>query len=519
MALYNVGDRVVVRENLGTDTTNYRYGYGFGMDRFCGKVAIIKTVNNDFGDENSVQYRLEDDEGNWIWGSADFVGLADDYTPPVTQQTVSTKEALKEAWGQYCDTDKLVDNVMALLTKYGHRNTEHGVCTMLNEYFTNKKDLIELFQKSEHYMGDMRIMIDIELERENNADDIYSFCENFYNNVDASRLILKYEDEYGKKIDDYIRTGIECITAKDLMKPEVVAKLKNVTDARNKFADDKATLASHAIENECYSAMRKFKMFRLSTIDKEFSESMDEKYKVREGMKTSRAFNRVCGFYGIDKLPKYNKLFAKYADMVSGLKRKLKFFISVNPIDYLTMSFGVNWASCHTIDKGNRRGMDNTYSGMYCGGTVSYMLDSTSIITFVHDHVPTNWEDGKIYRCMFHYGKNILVQGRVYPQGNDGRTDLYKVFRNYMQDELAPIIGLTDTVWRKKEDGDVGSNVDSYGCHYRDYTSFHNCNVSYPREKSESRDNVIKIGASGICPYCGGSITENGRISHSSCSI
>lgn len=519
MALYNVGDRVVVRENLGTDTTNYRYGYGFGMDRFCGKVAIIKTVNNDFGDENSVQYRLEDDEGNWIWGSADFVGLADDYTPPVTQQTVSTKEALKEAWGQYCDTDKLVDNVMALLTKYGHRNTEHGVCTMLNEYFTNKKDLIELFQKSEHYMGDMRIMIDIELERENNADDIYSFCENFYNNVDASRLILKYEDEYGKKIDDYIRTGIECITAKDLMKPEVVAKLKNVTDARNKFADDKATLASHAIENECYSAMRKFKMFRLSTIDKEFSESMDEKYKVREGMKTSRAFNRVCGFYGIDKLPKYNKLFAKYADMVSGLKRKLKFFISVNPIDYLTMSFGVNWASCHTIDKGNRRGMDNAYSGMYCGGTVSYMLDSTSIITFVHDHVPTNWEDGKIYRCMFHYGKNILVQGRVYPQGNDGRTDLYKVFRNYMQDELAPIIGLTDTVWRKKKDGDVGSNVDSYGCHYRDYTSFHNCNVSYPREKSESRDNVIKIGASGICPYCGGSITENGRISHSSCSI
>lgn len=519
MALYNVGDRVVVRENLGTDNTNYHYGYGFGMDRFCGKVAIIKTVNNDFGDENSVQYRLEDDEGNWIWGSADFVGLADDYTPPVTQQTVSTKEALKEAWGQYCDTDKLVDNVMTLLTKYGHRNTEHGVCTMLNEYFANKKDLIELFQKSEHYMGDMRIMIDIELERENNADDIYSFCENFYNNVGASKLILKYEDEYGKKIDDYIRTGIKCITAKDLMKPEVVAKLKNVTDARNKFADDKATLASHAIENECYNAMHNFKMFSLSTIDEEFSESMDAKYKVREGMKTSRAFNRVCGFYGIDKLPKYNKLFAKYADMVSGLKRKLKFFISVNPIDYLTMSFGVNWASCHTIDKGNRRGIGNAYSGMYCGGTVSYMLDSTSIITFVHDHVPTNWEDGKIYRCMFHYGKNILVQGRVYPQGNDGRTDLYKVFLNYMQDELAPIIGLTDTVWRKKEDGDVGSNVDSYGCHYRDYTSFHNCNVSYPREKSESRDNVIKIGASGICPYCGGSITENGRISHSSCSI
>ena len=35
MALYNVGDRVVVREDLGTNEHKYRYGYGFGMERFC----------------------------------------------------------------------------------------------------------------------------------------------------------------------------------------------------------------------------------------------------------------------------------------------------------------------------------------------------------------------------------------------------------------------------------------------------------------------------------------------------
>ena len=520
MALYNVGDRVVVREDLGTNDYKYRYGYGFGMERFCGKIAIIKTVNNDFGDEDSVQYKLEDDEGNWLWGSADFVGFADDYTPPVTQQTVSTKEALKEAWGQYCDTDKLVDDVMALLTKYGHRNSEYGVCKMLNEYFTNKKDLIELFQKSEHYIGDMRIMIDIELERENNAIDIRNFCDGFPNDVKAKDILLKFKDENGKKFEDYLRTGVNSITAKDLMKSEVVTSLKRATEQQNTFASDGATKESHNVYNDFYSAIYDFRIISTSTISHENAEHMNEKYKVREGMKTSRAFNRVCAFYGIDKAKKYNKLFAEYADMVSGLKRKLKFFISVNPIDYLTMSFGVNWASCHTIDKENRRNMDNSYSGMYCGGTLSYMLDETSIITFVHNHVPTDFaNEGKIYRCMFHYGKNILVQGRVYPQGNDGRTDLYKVFRNYVQDELAPIIGLTDTIWRKKDDGDVGGNVDSYGCHYRDYTNFDNCNVSYPRERSESRDNVIKIGASGICPYCGGSITENGRISHSSCSV
>lgn len=514
MARYNVGDRVVVREGLGTRSSNYAYGYGDGMEQYNGRTVTIASSSGN-------QYHIEEDNRRYFWGDSDFVGLADGSSVPVTQHTTFTKANLKEAWGQYCDTDKLVDDVMSLLTKYNHRNSEHGVCTMLNEYFTNKKDLIELLQKSEHYMGDMRMMIDIELARENNARDICDFCDNFYVNVGASKLLLKYEDENGKKLEDYLRTGVKYITAKDLMKREVVSKLKKTTDVQSKFADDGATIASHANENECYNVVRKFRGVSLSTINKEFSDSMDEKYKVREGMKTSRAFNRVCGFYGVDKLPEYNKLFALYADMVSGLKRKLKFFISVNPIDYLTMSFGVNWASCHTIDKENRRHMESSYHGMHCAGTVSYMLDATSIITFVHDHADVDFaNEGKIFRNMFHYGKDILVQARVYPQGNDGNIDLYSVFRNYVQNELTPLLGLTDTTWRKKENGNVSNNVRSCGAHYRDYTSFSSCNVSYPRERSESRDNVIEIGHRSICPFCGREINEgNGVISHSNCLI
>lgn len=431
------------------------------------------------------------------------------------------KADLKMAWGQYCDTDKLVDDVMALLTKYGHRNSEHGVCVMLNKYFTNKKDLIKLFQKSEHYIGDMRIMIDIELERENNARDIREFCDTFPNNVKAKDILLKFKDENGKKFEDYLRTGVKYITVKDLMKAETMATLKKATEQQDTFDRDGATKASHEVYGGFCNAMYNFRHISASTISHENATSMAEKYKVMEGMKTSRAFNRVCAFYGIDKANKYNKLFAEYADMVNGLKRKLKYFISVNPIDYLTMSFGVNWASCHTIDKENRRRMPSSYSGMYCAGTVSYMLDGTSIITFVHDHMPTNWEDGKIYRCMFHYGNNILVQGRVYPQGNDGRTDLYKVFRNYVQDELSPLIGITDTVWRKKENGCVGDNVESYGSHYRDYVNFSFCNVSYPRERSDSSGNVIDIGNTSICPNCGREMIHegNGTISHNSCMV
>lgn len=86
MALYNVGDRVVVREGLGTNSENFRYGYGDGMEEFCGRTVTIAEVYNNYGDENRVVYKLGEDPNGWQWGSADFVGLADNSTP---RQTVS----------------------------------------------------------------------------------------------------------------------------------------------------------------------------------------------------------------------------------------------------------------------------------------------------------------------------------------------------------------------------------------------------------------------------------------------
>ena len=112
------------------------------------------------------------------------------------------KASLKASWGEYCDTDRLVDDVMALLTKYHHRNSEHGVCKMLNEYFTNKQTLIKMFQKSPHYIGNMRICIDEEIERYSNRDEVYSFCSRFSEKIGAKKAILKYKDEDGKTFGD-----------------------------------------------------------------------------------------------------------------------------------------------------------------------------------------------------------------------------------------------------------------------------------------------------------------------------
>lgn len=421
------------------------------------------------------------------------------------------KAELKERWGAYCDTDKMVDDMMLLLTKYHHDCTEKGICSILDTYFTNKKPLIDMFMTSENYVGNMRICVDIELERGMNPGEIQSFCENFPNKVGATTIFCKYEDENGKTLKDYSRVGVRKLKARQLCYGNISNTLMENAKNRKKFRSDGITLESYAEYENFWCMIYGFRHSITSRLSANTINQLTQ-YKINgkfvEGMKTSRAFNRVCSIYGVDRLPNYNKLFAEYADMVSGLKRKLKFYISVNPLDYLTMSFGKSWSSCHTIDKKNERGMPNSYQGMHCGGVMSYLLDGTSIITYVHDHATEDHEEGKIYRNMFHFNNGTLIQGRIYPQGNDGATDLYRTFRRFMQIEMTKLLGLNADDWLKKSGG-CGNNVASYGVHYRDYECFSECNVSYPREMLNAANNVVRVGHERICPWCGYEVDDD----------
>lgn len=433
------------------------------------------------------------------------------------------KAELKTYWGSYCDTDKLVDDIMALLTKYNHDNTEEGVCSILDTYFINKIPLIEMLKKSDKYIGNMRICLDVELERKNDNSELVSFLSAFPENVEAKKAILKYVDEYGKTLDDYVRTGVKRFKARALRyNSDIATKLSACHTNRDNFGCDGATKKSLGEFDNFLNIKNVFKRNAGSTITEETIGRLSV-YRINarfaEGMKTSRAFNRVCSCYGVDKLPNYNRLFAQYSDMVSGLRRKVKFYISVNPLDYLTMSFGRSWSSCHTIDKENARGMGSGYHGAHCGGTMSYMLDKTSIITYVHDHATEDHEEGKIYRNMFHYNDGTLIQGRVYPQGNDGATDLYTEFRSIMQDELTKLMGLSANDWLRRT-CDCGGNTESYGVHYADYLRFDGCNVTYPREMPSAARNVVVIGHNRICPYCGREVSDSedaGYLVHEDC--
>jgi len=434
------------------------------------------------------------------------------------------KSQLKTMWGRYVDTDKMVDDIMTLLTTYNHRNSEHGVCTMLNTFFTNKEPLIQKFISSPHYVGNLRISLRREFARDNDANEVQSFCSYFEERVGSRDLILSRTDEHGKTMTDYILTGAKSVGVKKMHDMTFIKQLRDSRGCMQDFDEYGYTKKSKQAANTFHNIITgDFAYFPHPSLSKNAVSSIqkrDSSIKLAEGLKTSRAFNRVCEAYGVTKSAKYNKLFAQYADLVSDLKRELDFYISLNPYDYLTMSFGNSWASCHTIDKKNVRQMPDYYSGGYCGGTLSYMLDGTSIITFAVDKDADVQQSGKIYRNMFHFGNNMLMQARVYPQSNDGGTDLYKTFRDIVQAEFALMLGLSNNSWSHLGNRSLcEKRTQSHGVHYRDYNYREDCNISCPTElyKNVGDNSLIVVGHSGICPYCGEEISSSGQLSHDRC--
>jgi hypothetical protein len=426
------------------------------------------------------------------------------------------KADLKQRWSKYTDTDKLVDDIIKLLRECNFRQSEHGVCTMLDTYFTNKEPLIKLLQKSKNYAGDMRVISIQEFERENSSVNINSAVYWLPRETKAETIIKKKKDKFGKTLADYLCTGVKHIQAIELEDKSLAKKFAKVGENVNAFNYEGYTNESCKRWSKFNNIMYAFQEIYVPNLEERHVTRIlkaDDTLKVAVGMKTSRAFNHVCNVYGVDKAPEYNKAFAKYSDLVSGLKRKLKFVISLNPYDYLTMSFGNSWTSCHNIKN----------HGAWCGGTLSYMLDRTSIITYCVGKDDDVQKDNKLYRNMFAWGENMLLQSRVYPQGNDGNTDLYGTFRKLMQNELSEMLELKDKSWIVHTGPTACCNATtSLGVHYKDYKVNSNANISYPYERQADTNinmHLLEIGHIGICAYCGETISDNGRVSHGSCSI
>ncbi len=360
----------------------------------------------------------------------------------------------------------LLNSMQELLVEYDYEYSVSALDDIIDEWACQKAGLIEAFKKHPNYLeGKFMIVFDADYERKIDINASYNFKQ-WIMNVGIPERYKEFPPEVKEKTWD------GCYMPNNMW--DFFYYLAN-------YAERTVSESTTAYLNDLFPTIR-----------------------VHAGQKTSRVVNKICQYLGFDKVDGYNREFAKYADSLSPMVIKRHTILSINPLDYLTMSFGNSWASCHTIDKENKRRMPNNYSGCYSSGTVSYMLDQVSMVLYTVDASYDGdeyWNEPKINRQMFHYGEEKLIQARLYPQDNDGFDTVYVPYRNIVQNIISTIFDFPNLWVLKKGTDEVRACANREGTHYSDYYHFSNCSVSHI--KGNENHNRMTIGAYPICISCG----------------
>lgn len=360
----------------------------------------------------------------------------------------------------------LFDGMVALLNEYDYNWTATALDSIISEWARNKADLIAAFKKHPKYVD--------------------------------GKFLIAFDMDYERTIDKHALREFRAWICQTC-----------AYDCRNNLPDELRSQLRElqVIPSTIGGLLVCIDDWNTRTLNIDWAHAINKiipEIRAKEGEKTSRVVNRLLSYLHYDKHPEYNKRYAKYADGLSPLKIKRHTILSLNPLDYLTMSFGNSWSSCHTIDKENKRNMPNGYEGQYSSGTMSYMLDGSSMVLYVVDNSYDGTDyftQAKINRQMYHYANDKLIQGRLYPQGNDGDKGEYDKYRAIVQDIFATIMEKPN-LWTTKHGYDpIVYNVRSAGTHYRDYTNFLDCSIS--TFKDSENNTPVHIGHDPICVYCG----------------
>ena len=443
---FKIGDRVIAQRGAP---------YSITTNGWRGRVVEISKYTDD-------NIFVKGRNGECFWVGAQYFDLFDEKEGEIKMDVsnIITEE----------ERETLLDQMKNLLDEYGYEYTDRALNKIIDTWANNKKDLITAFKKHPNYLeGKFMIVFSHDFERVTDCNALERF---------KSWVIDADVVEYVKENN---------------FMPENMKK--------------ETSLYRQKYPTKIFDFLIKIPVYTFQYIDSELADELNKicpEVHAHDGQKTSRVINKLLTYIGVSKHPDYNREFAKYADALNPLTITRHTVLSVNPLDYLTMSFGNSWASCHTIDKRNKRGMPNSYEGMYSSGTISYMLDSPSMVFYTVDASYNGndfWNEPKINRQMFHWGEEKLVQGRLYPQDNDGDNSVYTPYREIVQKVMSELFSLPNYWTVSKGTDAAGKFINSDGTHYRDYDNYSNCTLSRP--KGSENDRYITVGHDPICIECG----------------
>lgn len=432
------------------------------------------------------------------------------------------------------------------------------------EWFVQKKDLLNHWIKSPFYNGNYAIEFDKPIHRSIDKSAYQTWVHRLKSFKTMKPYLIggKTYTEYRKlkdkceididTLDGYMYTidGVEKFIEK---RRRDFAFFSKIID---KFVEMKNSLKLAKYDYQMYDmeeylSYNNFRcvMERLYNepnqfITKETADYINKtypKFKANEGQKTSRVINKLCTQNGIDlttweeyeemgySLPNnfdsskkpYNYMIAMLGDVINPFVTDKHIFISLHPIDYLSMSWLVSTTSCHSIDKENKHKYRDkngqSYRGCYSSGTMSYMLDNSSVVFYILGADAVEKQMSGFYgtveptprkemRQMFHIGKEKFIQGRLYPydqtdNGNEATPEDYTQYREIMQNLISELWNYPNLWTNKKGSSACSGWAETHGTHYPDYERYSNPNISFLKDYTDN--SYISIGAKPICPVCG----------------
>lgn len=224
--------------------------------------------------------------------------------------------------------------------------------------------------------------------------------------------------------------------------------------------------------------------------------------KFQPGQKCSRVLRKIFCFMYLDRHPDFEKYFAKISDCLSVKPLKRKAVLSVNPMDYLTMSNGNSWSTCVCL-KPTRNYDGFEYQGKHRAGILSHLTDRTSCIFYTLDcktgGVPV-WKIPKLTRQIIFYDFPNIVHERIYPKNveySQDENNPYNIYADIVHGIFAECEN-KENLWRESSIM-IRRNPDAFM--YPDWKYYVSLKFRNPDCKTAS--NTVSVGGRAYCIHCG----------------
>ena len=395
------------------------------------------------------------------------------------------------------------EKVKQLFKKYeiDYRYTDNGVKNNVIMWLSEKKKIFNMLRKHDCWNEEAKAIVFLNDEKRE-----YDNCEFVFSLENLIRCVTDYLSERFHKNMSFISYHMLQLI---------------ISNESNVITEKTCSHISRSIESYSnYVNSAQEKMFK-------------EYGKIRSGMKTSKAVGKIfkyillddeksifdCtkinDFYGMS----YNKIYAKMADACNPISIKRITVLSANILDFLLMSNGNSWSSCHYINSHNifKPASVREYSGSNKAGCLSYSNDDVSMILYtLPDNYHGNqwWDEFKITRQIFAYKNGTLLQSRLYPSGEN--CELSNQYRLIVQ-KIISSLDSKPNFWNIYSDIEkINDFVDTRPntFHYPDY-SLDKMNPTLSVNKDNEKQTPLIIGGRSYCVDCGSLRTQGNSYSNS----